>query len=133
MSFRNEYFSGFGKDSINYKAQLILFALEKKYGKPSCGRNRACFYSKDRVIKFPLNNHGFGDNDWEGSVSGEEYAKGRCVLIDGFICLVQERLKPWQDCGIKYKDLPDWTGFIDCAQVGYDNKGNLKAYDFGRN
>ena len=30
-------------------------------------------------------------------------------------------------------ELPDWTGFVDCGQVGFTKKGELVAYDFGYN
>lgn len=115
MNFRNQMFAGFGDDETDYKAELILQALVRKYGEPSCGRNRVCFYSKNYVIKFPLNWNGIGDNDWEGSVSDEIYAKSRHTNIDDFLCVVAERLVPYYEAGVNYRDLPDWTGGIDCA------------------
>lgn len=31
------------------------------------------------------------------------------------------------------KELPTWCDFVDCRQVGYNRKGKLLAYDYGRN
>lgn len=129
MSFRHNLFGGFGVDEIDYKAHLTLMWLTEKYGQPDCGRNRACFFSKHCVIKFPLNANGEADNDWEASCSGETLAKGRWIEINGFICVIQEKLNYVEN--FSYSALPDWVGSVDCGQVGYDKKGNLKAYDFG--
>lgn len=29
------------------------------------------------------------------------------------------------------KDLPPWTDFVDCRQVGFNHQGKLVAYDYG--
>lgn len=107
--------------------EIVLKILKKKYGKPSCGRNRACFYSKHCVIKFPLNMNGVIDNKWEASYKDSTCAKGKIVIFKGVELLIQEKLSYPKN----FKNLPDWVDFVDCMQVGYDKRGNLKAYDFG--
>jgi hypothetical protein len=54
---------------------------------------------------------------------------GRCRLIKykGQDCLIMEYIRPTT---IKYNQLPEWAQFIDCAQVGYNRKGKLLAYDW---
>lgn len=80
------------------------------------------------VLKIPRNECGIADNLHESCVSGI-YHNARCRTINlfGTTCLVMEYLKPagYED------DLPDWTGFVDCCQVGYNRNGKLLAYDFG--
>lgn len=115
--------------TINARAETMLLKLTTKYGIPQCGRNRATFISKNYVIKFPLNDNGIADNDWEGSCSASYLARGRWIKIDGFVCVMQEKLTILQ--GHELSDLPEWVNSIDGRQVGYDRKGNLKAFDFG--
>lgn len=122
---KNHMFGGFcdwDRKTIEQDAEKALIRLTEKYGIPECGRNRATFISKHCVIKFPL-------NDWEGSVSSPELAKGRWIKIDDFVCVIQEKLKMVEN--FSYDTLPDWVGSIDGGQVGYDKKGRLKAFDFG--
>lgn len=38
-----------------------------------------------------------------------------------------EKVQPVSD----YKNLPKWTYYVDCQQVGYSNSGELLAYDYG--
>jgi hypothetical protein len=112
-------------------AKAALDRLTQKYGEPDVGTTRACFISKRCVIKFPINDRGERANDWEGSVSADHLARGRYITIDGFVCVIQEKLNVDIWNGKTYKDFPEWVGSIDCGQVGYDSKGNLKAFDFG--
>lgn len=116
-------------EKLDRLAIELLSKLEKKYGKPSCGRNRAAFISKHCVIKFPLNFDGLTDNQYETRVDHEVnyYAKGKQVLLGDFNCVVQEKLRMPKN----HDNLPSWVNCIDCGQVGYDSKGMLKAYDFG--
>lgn len=116
-------------DETNKEAEKYLRILTAKYGIPECGRNRATFMSKHCVIKFPLNDNGICDNDWEGSMRSETTARGRWIQIGSFVCVVQEKLTMPEN--FSYKNLPDWVGGVDGGQVGYDKKGRLKAYDFG--
>ncbi len=134
MKLSEQMFGGFidwHDKTINDRAESALKKLINKYGQPQCGRNRAAFISKHCVIKFPLNDDGVADCDWEGSYSGEHLAKGRWIQIDGFVCVIQEKLRLIPNKEFSYANLPDWVGSIDCGQVGYDKKDRLKAYDFG--
>lgn len=136
MKLSDHMFGGFAdwdNENLNARAEVVLARLIEKYGEPECGRNRAVFLSKNYVLKFPLNDGGVGDNDWEGSVSADHLAVGRWIQIDGFVCVMQERLTHIPPEEFSYDNLPDWVGFIDGGQVGYDRQGRLKAYDFGLN
>lgn len=111
----------------------VVAKLSKKYGEAHCGRNRATFIGKNYVFKIARNGCGEIDNWYEARVKSEEYCKGRIIEIDEVRVLVQEKVIPYYQAGVKAKDLPDWVDFIDCAQVGFDRKGVLKAYDFACN
>jgi len=116
--------------TLNAVAVDFLSRLEKKYGQPSCGRNRATFLSKHCVIKFPLNYAGIRDNSIESKSQTDtyaSYAKGRKIMLGNFNCVIQEQLR----MPANRKNLPTWVMSIDCCQVGYDVKGRLKAFDFG--
>lgn len=127
MNLSELYFAGFMDDAFTQKAQALVDKLTAKYGEPDCGRNRAVFISKFCVIKVPINDNGVIDNDWEASVKSDTTANGRWLEIDGLVCCMQQKL----NTEITHRDLPDWVGSVDCQQVGYDRKGNLRAYDFG--
>lgn len=92
------------------------------------GRNRKAYRHKGYVIKVPLNVFGMLDNEIEAKAFkryGEEFPYARCKLIG--VCLVMEYVEhTWE------KNLPDWVMSIDCGQVGYNRKGKLLAYDYGK-
>lgn len=127
MLIEKQLFGGFYNESDTERAQKLIDRLIVKYGEPNVGRNRAVFISKFCVIKVPINDNGVVDNDWEASVRSDTTARGRWLRIDGLVCCMQERLR----IDIDRSNLPDWTASIDCAQVGYDRKNNLRAFDFG--
>ena len=134
LSLSNHMFGGFSTwddEYVDAQAEAQLALLTLKYGIPECGRNRATFFGKHCVIKFPLNDNGIADNDWEGSCSADYLAVGKWIEIGGFVCVMQEKLIPIPENEFSYDNLPDWVGSIDGGQVGYDKKGRLKAYDFG--
>lgn len=123
------------QDIPEHKANVlkVVAKLTAKYGEPSCGRNRATFIGKNFVFKVARNGWGEIDNRYEARVKSGEYCKGRIINIGDVSVLVQEKVTPYFKAGLKAKDLPSWTDFIDCAQVGFDRKGALKAYDFACN
>lgn len=101
------------------------------------GRHRATYDNGKTVIKVPRHENGRDDNIYESETFSRYKTKAdnngvrfaRCKLLkDG--CLVMEKLE--QDY---YKlrantNFPTWAGYIDCGQVGLDNKGVFKAYDY---
>lgn len=110
----------------------------KKYGVAQVGRTRAVFDRGDGyMIKVPLNGEGFMANRSESltSESGDPFIPiAKCWQEDdnsipgeGINVLVMEKVTPIGN--VSYKDLPNWVGFVDCAQVGYDQSGKLVAYD----
>ena len=122
-------FGGFYDEGRTEQANKILNELIAKYGPPSCGRNRATFRLKNHVFKFPMNDNGEADNDWEGSVSATDdaeycYAKSRWIKYRGFICVMAEIIEE-----VPYDELPDWAKWSDGA--GRCKKGFIKIYDYG--
>jgi len=83
---------GFMDETRDKKASNALGRLMGKYGLPKCGRNRAVFISKAFVIKFPLNDSGEDNNSTEAMFVSDNVAKGRAIIIEGFSCLMQEKL-----------------------------------------
>ena len=115
------------------KADVVIARLIAKYGPPfDFGRNRLVFANDRIVFKFPRNLNGEADNCWEGSCFGPTKARGRRLVVDGFICVMQERLQRIFSDVPRPEKLPKWTDSVDCMQVGYDKRGRLKVYDFGR-
>lgn len=121
--------------------------LHARY-KPRClafyqGRNRSVYVMKNLVVKIPRNFDGIADNDWEGSVSngGDEDPKGWEIIYartrmhyHGEIPVVfMERVDPALSSEIKLRlgSVPNWTGRVDCEQVGFTRRGKLVAYDYG--
>lgn len=114
------------------RADKVIARLIAKYGQPfDYGRNRLVFANDRIVFKFPRNLNGIADNDWEGSCRAPYLARGKWLELDGFVCVMQERVQRIYADTPPPKKLPSWTGSIDCCQVGYDRQGKLRAYDFG--
>lgn len=102
------------------------------------GRNRVAMISPDHriVIKIPLNDMGILDNSRERRAfvlniqknGYVEMASCRIFIPDkeaGVPMLAMQYVKP-----IRYSsDLPRWVDCVDCAQVGYNRRGRLVAYD----
>lgn len=108
------------------------------------GRNRAVFLAGNYVIKIPLTDDGFVDNDWEGSISNSkqcynhpdwiQYPRTRLVCYNEIpIVLAQKVRHVWED-EIKERlgFIPDWIYSVDCGQVGFTKNNRLVAYDYGR-
>lgn len=110
----------------------------REYGTPEVGRTRAVFDRGDGyMIKVPLNGEGFMANRSESltSEAGDDFIPiAKCwqeddkSIPDGEInVLIMEKVTPITT--IDYKALPNWVGFVDCAQVGHTKDGKLVAYD----
>lgn len=110
----------------------------EKYGVPEVGRTRAVFDMGDgHVIKVPLNGEGFMANRSEALTSASEdqfipvakcWQEDREEFPGGPVgVLIMEKVTPLEK--VSYKELPDWVGYVDCGQVGYDKSGKLVAYD----
>lgn len=114
------------------RADVVIARLVAKYGHPlDFGRNRVVFANDRIVVKFPRNCNGEADNCWEGSCRGPTKARGKRIELDGFICVMQERVQRIYADVPRPDVLPKWADFIDCLQVGFDRQGRLRAYDFG--
>lgn len=104
------------------------------------------------VVKLPRYAFGFDDNEWEGSIDNipegqpghdpdnVQYARTHLVFLKRgdmngeqvtIPVLFMERLNTdiWKEK--RYKDFPDWVGYVDGGQVGYDRRGKLVAFDYG--
>lgn len=138
---KKNIFNFYYNPSLNETAYNLFKRLKKKYPKYEEGRNRLVFFSKFVVIKIPLNEDGITDNEYESSVMGGKaftkiwvkpeyntYPNTKFLELDGLWCVMMKKVKPTYE---SYDELPNWVGFIDCGQVGYDRSGKLVAYDYG--
>lgn len=130
----------FEEKKQNKTAIKICNTFNKKYTLLDSGRNRLVFKLKsgNYVLKFPLNEDGVSDNDWEASTCSNkndrdrdevQWPKTRYIEIEGFICCIMEYIEPITS--FENKNLPDWINSVDGGQVGYNKKGLLLAYDYG--
>lgn len=110
----------------------------QKYGVAQVGRTRAVFDRGDGyMIKVPLNGEGFMANRSERLTSESDdtfIPIAKCweeddnsIPGEGISVLIMEKVTPIGN--ISYKELPNWVGYVDCAQVGHDRSGKLVAYD----
>ena len=123
----------FNDPERNEAATVSITALATKYKILGSGLWRIVFLmDENRVLKFPTSDGGEMCNDGEASISHENYAEGQHLNHDGFICVIQEYVKPLSIVSLKqiYGKIPDWCYGIDCVQVGLNRNGELKAYDF---
>lgn len=135
----------FGQTEMKAK----LWALYERF-LPRCrdyliGRNRIAFMFNTYVVKLPWSDDGFGDNDWEGSVSNDptspdnewniQYARTRLHYEGEIPVLFMERVQPLTTKGIvdRFGAEPEWVMSVDCGQVGINRQGRLVAYDYGYN
>ncbi len=95
------------------------------------GRNRIVYRRRNIVIKFPLNDYGIYDNNYEYRFYKKHKKSGfipyaNCKIWKNNV-LIMEYIKHvgWKD------GQPDWCNFVDCGQVGMDKNNKLVAYDFG--
>lgn len=101
------------------------------------GSNRIVFRRKNSkwVLKIPLNPAGMNDNDAEDHYyrkwkhKSDKMARCRLVQLMDVPCLIMEYVNT--EVG-PLKNLPEWTLFVDCQQVGYNSHGKLVAYDYAR-
>jgi hypothetical protein len=113
----------------------ILEDLADKYGNPSVGRTRAVFDMGDgNVIKVPLNQEGAAAsrNEYHSYNMDDPFIPvAKCDFYEEYErvpLLIMEKV----DTNVpdRYgKDKPDWVSYVDGAQVGYNSKGELVAYD----
>lgn len=115
--------------------------LTARFGLPiGSGRNRTVWKTnKGNVVKAPRNWDGVVDNEFENSTSDESLGyeilgKTGCFYVKGIPILVMEYLKDAsrEEIDDYIGSSFDWTGSIDCGQVGFNKDGQLRAYDYGR-
>jgi hypothetical protein len=94
------------------------------------GRNREGYGSTSAIFKLPITVDGMYENAWERTrfVRGPDKNLARCRLLhlEDVPVLAMVLL----DTDHTNKNLPDWADFIDCRQVGFDRRGNVRAYDY---
>ena len=112
----------------------IIARLSKRTTQIECGRNRTVFIFKKYVIKLPRNLDGLIDNDWEGSAENDIYARAKLVIWKDIPIVLMEKAPFANKKEIinKLGYYPDWVMSIDCGQVGFNSKGKLVAFDYGR-
>lgn len=116
----------------------MLTYFDKKYETLGFGKTRVVFAgeSGQDVIKVPYamqstfaNHQELTPSAWLGGAEycaktwkDDEYTRRFGILI-----IRMERLR-LPERGV---ELPGWTMAVDCAQVGYNSRGTLVAYDWG--
>lgn len=100
----------------------------------SCGRERIAFRMTRVVAKLPLSMSGVAANALERTgfrrtLTGKtECPVAACRILhnpDGVPILLMRTVDPV----VSTQDLPNWTLWVDCGQVGLDRRGRLVAYD----
>ena len=111
----------------------LLIKLYRKYGAPDTGRTRAVFKTGEgEVIKVAFTNEGdvSNRNEVQNSKLEEPFipsAAARYEKLNNVDVVIMEEV---QIVMVRnYNDYPDWVGYVDGAQVGYNKKGELVAYD----
>jgi len=110
----------------------LLTAATARFGDAMVGRTRAVFDLGDgRMMKVPFNDEGLLANWQEHRVYRETdpfipVAPCEWDEVYGVRVLLMEKVTPTLE---SYKNLPDWAGSVDGAQVGYTTDGRLVAYD----
>lgn len=110
----------------------LIHKYSSLYGTPDTGRTRAVFDMGDgTVVKIPFNDEGAMANGYEHKAFRAEdpyipVAKNHYEIHDDVEILRMERVRI---ATVNYKTMPDWVMSVDGAQVGYNSKGELVAYD----
>ena len=113
----------------------ILTEFKKRYGEPECGRTRAVFDRGDGyVIKVPIDYEGMMASSNEFTVFSAEdtfIPVADCYFDNEFEqpLLVMEKVDTRRTEKLSYSEMPNWVGYVDSGQVGYNKKGELVAYD----
>lgn len=102
-----------------------------RFGEPLVGTKRATYVDREnsRVFKVPLNMAGIDANYAEDGHTDDFIPLAPCRILDleaEFPVLEMEWVEPV--IGPR-SELPDWTDWVDCAQVGLTTDGRLVAYD----
>lgn len=102
-----------------------------RYGEPLLGTKRATYVDRTnrRVFKVPLNMAGIDANYAEDGHTDDFIPIAACRILDieaEFPVLEMEWVEPLV---VPRSELPDWTDWVDCAQVGHTADGRLVAYD----
>jgi hypothetical protein len=112
----------------DYAALIVSYAA--RYGEPILGRTRAIFDRGDGyVVKIPRDEEGNLANWFEAHYDDPDVPLARCALeMDGDnAVLVMEWVEPVR--GPARAELPAWTDWVDCRQVGRTADGRLVAFD----
>lgn len=101
------------------------------------GTTRIVIIKEKTVVKFPYNDYGMAQCSQEEQVYRDHQAGKALIPMArtevktteiGYVYCESERVRP-VFFGAQDPQRPDWSDFIDCAQVGYPEDGRLVAYD----
>lgn len=122
----------YGQIMADHVRELLTYFVERGY-KGDFGRERYTFFrpSNPRIVyKVPLNLEGIRANTREAEAfKKDDHIKvARCRVVYpnkdiGIPVLAMEFVTPTTD------ELPWWSDFVDCQQVGKNHRGNIVAYD----
>lgn len=120
-----------GGQYCHYKnSDPLVELLTDLYGIPHEGRHRLTFFAGDYVVKYPKSSWGAAVNRSE-AYDTFDFPTAKCWIEEvGSVELLWmekvSRVNPYASY------LPEWANAIDAAQVGVNKKGELVAYDFGK-
>lgn len=117
-----------------------LLALHKlminKYGMPRLGTTRVTYISKVVGFKVPIAADGFRLNEQEDDLlhaaGGFQLGKTRMAHPLGIPVLAMEIIHRATPAEVEKRigEVPNWAEAIDMFQVGFNNKGIIKAFDY---
>lgn len=121
----------------------ILQPFLDKYELLGRGGHRAVFQAEDPdwVFKVAMTPRGKEANERESVLSLQYGKEDRIPFADchlapvlGVEVLMMEWVAPFNIMSpqVPFGELPEWTQWVDFAQVGWTNQGELVAYDYER-
>jgi hypothetical protein len=112
-----------------------LAALNERYasiyGDPLVSSTRSVYLDDRgrRVFKVPVNMAGIDANYREDGHTDPDIPLASCRLVDPEAEFPVLEMEWVRSITVKYDELPDWVGWVDCGQVGYTDDGRLVAFD----
>ena len=126
----------FRDDHLPVRERFAAVAADLSMTYPyEVGRTRIVFHvTASEVVKVPRTEEGMlassGEAHWSeknGKTGYIPVADTRIDFIDDVPVLRMEKIR--HPTKAERRAFPDWTGSVDCAQVGYDRHGVLVAFD----
>lgn len=121
----------FGLEELEELSHKLIKDFLKEYEYLGYGGTRAVFDMGDgNVLKVAYNHDGIEANRREATWERTDIPVAECSSYkdeyDSGLCVIMEKVSIPHTWDI---DVPDWVGYVDCGQVGFNKNGELVAYD----